>query len=351
VERATRAGAALLAAVLLLAAGGCTATDTPATEQSTEQSTAQSTARGADEGTVPAPVVDFADVVEQVAPSVVTVRTGGGVGSGVVYQDDVVLTNQHVVQDARDVTIDYGDGTSSGGTVLATDRVTDLAVVRTARTGLPVPEYHPELPRPGEPVLAIGSPLGLEGTVTAGIVSALDREIPGSAASSQALVDLIQVDAAISPGNSGGALLDARGRVIGINLAYIPPAAGAVSLGFAIPSATAVDVAEQLLADGSATHSFLGLSLARVTPQIGRQLGVSVQQGALVLGVQPGGPADLAGIRAGDVVVEFDGEPVASIEDLLDLLRDTRPGAEAPVIVARGDGSQELTVMVGSVGG
>jgi len=127
-------------------------------------------------------------------------------------------------------------------------------VVRTARTGLPVPEYRTDLPRPGEPVPAIGSPLGLAGTVTAGIVPALDREIPASASESRALVDLIQVDAAISPDNSGGALLDTTGRVIGINEAYIPPTAGAVSLGFAIPAATAVDVAEQLLSDGRAIH-------------------------------------------------------------------------------------------------
>ncbi|WNV77894.1 trypsin-like peptidase domain-containing protein [Geodermatophilus sp. DSM 44513] len=299
----------------------------------------------------PAAAADFADVVEAVAPSVVTVRTVDGVGSGVVFQDDVVLTNQHVVMDDQEVSIDYADGTSSAGTVLATDRVTDLAVIRTSRSGLPVPEYRTELPRPGEPVLAIGAPLGLEGTVTAGIVSALDREIPASASASRALVDLIQVDAAISPGNSGGALLDAAGRVIGINEAYIPPTVGAVSLGFAIPAATAVDVAEQLLADGRAIHPFLGVSLARITPQIAEQLGVPDRQGALVLGVQPGGPADTSGVRAGDVIVEFDQRTVSTVEDLLDFLRDTSPGHEVPLTVAGPEGSRELTVEIGSVGG
>jgi serine protease Do len=131
----------------------------------------------------PAPALpvptDAADVVEQLAPSVVTIRVGLGVGSGVVFRPDVVLTNAHVVGDARDVVIEYADGKSSGGTVLATDTITDLAVVRTERPDLPVPEYRTELPRPGEPVLAIGSPLGFENTVTAGIVSGLDREIPG----------------------------------------------------------------------------------------------------------------------------------------------------------------------------
>ena len=329
----------MLLLVVLLATAGCTGADGPRPAEGTPTP-------------APAPVGGFADVVERLGPSVVTVHAGGsGVGSGVVFQDDVVLTNEHVVSGERSVTVDYADGTSSAGTVLATDRVTDLAVIRTTRTGLPVPEYRTELPRPGEPVLAIGSPLGLEGTVTAGIVSALDREIPASAPGSRALVDLIQVDAAISPGNSGGALLDATGRVIGINEAYIPPAAGAVSLGFAIPAATAVDVAEQLLADGRAIHPFLGVSLARITPQIAEELGVPVRDGALVLAVQPGGPADAVGVRAGDVIVEFDRRSVATVEDLLDFLRDTTPGEEVPLTVARSEGSKEITVVVGSVGG
>ena len=335
---------ALLVAATVLGAAGCTDTDSPppAADVSADASSAPT----------PATAVDFADVVEQLAPSVVTVHTDGGVGSGVVFRRDVVITNAHVVRDAGQVTIDYADGTSSAGTVLATDRITDLAVIRTPRTDLPVPGYRTALPRPGEPVLAIGSPLGLEGTVTAGIVSALDREIPAAASESRALVDLIQVDAAISPGNSGGALLDATGQVIGINEAYIPPAAGAVSLGFAIPAATAVDVAEQLLTEGRAIHPFLGVSLAPITPQLAEQLGVPVTDGALVLGVHPGGPADSAGVGPGDVVVEFDQRAVSTVEDLLDLLRDTRPGQEVPLTVARRDGgSSGVTVVIGAVGG
>lgn len=290
-----------------------------------------------------------ADVVARLAPSVVTVRAGAGIGSGVVYQADVVITNQHVVGDTVDVTIDYADGTSSPGTVLATDAITDLAVVRTARAGLPVPEYRTDLPRPGEPVLAIGSPLGFEGTVTAGIVSALNRQIPGSAAQSRALVDLIQVDAAISPGNSGGALLDASGRVIGINEAYIPPSAGAVSLGFAIPAATAVDIAEQLLADGTATHPFLGLSPGRLTPEISRGLGVAADAGALVLAVTPDGPAAAAGVRPGDVVVALSGTAVGSVEDLLGALRGTDPDQQTTLSVLRGGERVDLPITVGAV--
>lgn len=292
--------------------------------------------------------VSRADVVARLAPSVVTVRTEQGAGSGVVYRGDVVLTNQHVVADATDVVIGYADGTSSPGRVLANDRVTDLAVVRTERTGLPVPEYRTALPRPGEEVLAIGSPLGFEGSVTSGIVSGLDRQIPGSAAQSRALVDLIQVDAAISPGNSGGALLDATGRVIGINEAYIPPAAGAVSIGFAIPASTAVDVADQLLADGVAVHPYLGVRLAPLTPQLRQALGVTAEGGALVTGVAAGGPAATAGVEPGDVVVELAGTAITSIEDVLGTLRDTEPGRGVGVSVVRNGTRVDLQLTIGT---
>ncbi len=341
----------------------CAALAFPLVACTTTPSSTAATGTGPPTATTPVPLpepvaVPTADIVERLTPSVVTVRvpagagsSGGGLGSGVVYRPDIVLTNQHVVGDAREVTVEYADGTSSPGTVLATDRTTDLAVVRTTRTDLPVPEFRTELPRPGDPVLAIGSPLGFENTVTAGIVSALDREIPGSAAQSRALVDLIQVDAAISPGNSGGALLDGAGRVIGINEAYLPPATGAVSLGFAIPAATAVDVAEQLLADGAATHPYLGVSLGRITPQIREQLGVPAESGALVLAVQPGGPAAGADLRSGDVVTRFADRDIDAVEDLLGALRDTEPGQQVPLTVSRGTEEITTTLTVGSVTG
>jgi len=294
--------------------------------------------------------VGVADVAERLAPSVVTVRVPtGGLGSGVVYKTDVIITNEHVVGDATDVAIDFADGTSATGRVLATDAITDLAIIRSSRSGLPVPEYRVELPRPGDLVVVIGSPLGFENTVTAGIVSALNRQIPGSVSGgSRALVDLLQVDAAISPGNSGGALLDGSGRVIGINEAYIPPTAGAVSLGFAIPAATAVDIAEQLLADGTATHPVLGVSLRQLTPQIIEQLGTAVQEGALVLAVTPGGPAATAGVQAADVIVRLGERRVGSVEDLLGALRGTQPGQQVPLELVRAGTRQEVPVTIGT---
>lgn len=328
---------ALLGAALVLAAGGlagCT-TAPPAPD-------------GAAPAPAPAPEVSAVEVVARLTPSVVTVRLpSGGLGSGVVYRPDVVVTNQHVVGDARDVVIDYADGTSSPGTVLATDRISDIAVVRTARGGLPVPEYRTELPRPGEPVLAIGSPLGLEGTVTSGIVSAVNRQVPGSATGGTPLVDMIQIDAPISPGNSGGALLDGSGRVIGINEAYLPPQSGAVALGFAIPAATAVDVADQLLADGTASHSYLGLVPAPLTPQIRSALGVRAEQGALVARLDPDGPAAAAGVRPGDVLVAIGESPVATVTDLHAALRAIEPGTATTLTVLRGEQRSELPVTIG----
>jgi S1-C subfamily serine protease len=288
----------------------------------------------------------YADLVERVAPSVVTIRTADGLGSGVVFRDDVVITNEHVVGAEREVVVEYADGTSSGGTVLAADAMTDIAAVRTERTGLPVPEYREELPRPGDPVLAIGSPLGFENTVTAGIVSGLHREIPGSTAETRALVDLMQTDAPISPGNSGGALLDTAGRVIGINEAYIPPSAGAESLGFAIPAATAVDVAEQLVSDGEATHPYLGVSVGKLTPAIRERFDVRADTGALVLGLADGGPAATAGMRVGDVIVRLADTAIRGSEDLPAALRDLEPGQDITITVVRDGEEQELRARV-----
>jgi serine protease Do len=290
----------------------------------------------------------YTDVVDEVEPSVVTVQHANGLGSGVVLREDVVVTNAHVVGDIAEVTVVYADGTRSPGAVAATDTVTDLAVVRTERDDLPVPEYRTELPQPGEVALAIGSPLGFQNTVTAGIISGLHRDIPGSAAVTRSLVDLIQTDAPISPGNSGGALLDAEGRVIGINEAYLPPETGAVSLGFAIPSATVLDVAEQLMTDGEAVHPYLGVTVRQLTPSLRQELDLEAGSGAVVTSVDDTGPTASVGVRPGDVITELDGTEIRSVEDLLTALRGTRPG-ESTVLVAMRDGDrQEHAVEIAS---
>jgi serine protease Do len=290
----------------------------------------------------PAEAGSYADVVARVAPSAVTVRVEGGVGSGVVLRSDVVVTNEHVVKTNRQVRIRYADGQESAGEVLATDPLSDLAVIRTERKNLPAAEFREELPRPGDAVLAIGSPLGLEFTVTAGIVSGLHRTLPDGPQT-----ELIQTDAPISPGNSGGALLDSAGRVIGINESYIPPTQGAESLGFAIPAGVTSDVAEKLLSAGQVEHPYLGASMGDLTPEIRSRFGISVERGALVLAVEPGGPAEAGGVGAGDVIVGMKGQEVGNVQDVQTVLRSSRVEERVSVSVQRGERRAELTVVLG----
>ena len=290
--------------------------------------------------------VDLPALVRQVEPSVVTVLVpGGGQGSGVVYREDgVIVTNEHVVGEAQDVVIAFADGQRVPGQVVAADAVVDVAVVRVERDDLPTPEYRTELPEVGELAVVIGSPLGFVGSVTAGIISGLGREIPGAAAAGQqSLVDLIQTDAPISPGNSGGALIDAKGRVVGLSEAYIPPAQGAVALGFAIPAATVVRVADELLEDGRAEHAFLGVRFGELTPQIAEQLDVD-REGALVLAA--GDPAAAAGLRPGDVIVQAGSERIRRVEDVLGVLRRLSPGDRLELRILREGREQSIEVVL-----
>lgn len=344
-----RAGAAAVAAMLLFT--GCTQDGSNPGATQGRSPAPQGEGASADGGAstaAPAGVMDVTDVVRRVEPSVVTVLLPDGVGSGVVYREDgILVTNEHVLRGNDQVEVAFADGQRLPAEVIATDAVVDIAVLQVDRDDLPVPEYRTELPDVGEPAIAMGSPLGFESTVTAGIISGLHRDIPGSAAlGTQALVDLVQTDAPISPGNSGGALLDAQGRVVGLSVAYIPPAAGAVSLGFAIPSETVVRVADELLEEGRAEHAYLGVQFGRLTEQIAAQLGVE-RQGALVLGVEQGGPAASAGVEPGDVVVAVDGTRVRTVEDVLAELRRSSPGDRLTVTVVRDGQERELEVRLG----
>jgi serine protease DegQ len=337
--------AAATAAVVLSACTGSptppapTETSAPATPAASSPAPAQApaTGGGADAaGNIP-------QLVENLAPSVVTIFTEGGLGSGVVYSEDgLILTNEHVVRDNTRVEVAFADGQRVEGTVKATDPVTDLALVQADRTGLPKPVYQANLPRVGEGAVVLGSPLGFENTATAGIVSGLHRSIPGSASNSLSLVDLIQTDAPISPGNSGGAVINMRGEIIGISEAYIPPSAGAVSLGFAIPAATAVEVAEELLADGSAEHAYVGLTPGELTRQIADQLRIDATTGVVVLSVDEDGPAGRAGIRPGDVLESMEGVELNAPEKLLAELRNRNPGDTVGFKVKRGDESLDI---------
>ena len=337
---------ALVVVALTVLAAGCT--DEGASSASPSASAAPSSLSPTASGTS-APeaaaaggggLADVPRIVAELQPSVVTVVVPGGNGSGVVYSaDGLILTNEHVVRGTSEVQIAFADGQRVNGTVTATDEVTDLALVQAERRDLPPAQFATELPQVGSLAVVIGSPLGFQNTVTAGVISGLHREIPGSAAQGQSLVDLIQTDAAISPGNSGGAVVGPDGRVVGISEAYIPPQAGAVALGFAIPAATAVDVAEQLRTNGRARHAFAGLVPAPITPQIAQQLGLDSTEGVIVAGLAEGGPAARAGLRPGDVITAVDDEPTPTPEDFLAVLRAHEPGDTLALTVRRAGGS------------
>jgi S1-C subfamily serine protease len=289
---------------------------------------------------------DIPALVRKVEPSVVTISHDQGTGSGVIWsKDGVVVTNAHVVGQVEQVEVAFFDGRRADGRVRATDPDTDLAVVEVERSDLQPATFQKELPDIGELAVAMGSPLGFQNTVTAGIISGLHREIPGSAQQGiRSLVDLIQTDAAISPGNSGGALVNAEGQVVGINVAYIPPVAGAVAIGFAIPGATTVDVVGQLLRNGRATHSYLGITPGQVTQEIAAQLGLDEARGVLVRDVVEGSPAAEARLQPGDVIVGIDEARIETVEDLFGELRQRRPGTQARLTIIRDGQSQEVTV-------
>ena len=283
-----------------------------------------------------------ADVSPSVARVDVVAQQGRGSGSAVVYREDgYLLTNNHVVQGADRVQITLPDGTEEDADVVGTDPRSDLAVLKVDRTDLPVPEFTTEDPEVGATAVAIGAPFGLEGSVTAGIVSALGRSVstPGAP-----LVDLIQTDAPINPGNSGGALVDAEGRVMGVNTAILSPSGGNNGIGFAIPMRTAQVVADQLIDDGTVEHAFLGVQGTTVDPQVAEQYGLATDEGAVIAAVTPNSPADEAGLRQGDIVVAVDGEEVASMADLAGRIGTHRPGDRVELEVVRSGEALTLDV-------
>ncbi|MDP9486622.1 MAG: trypsin-like peptidase domain-containing protein [Actinomycetota bacterium] len=355
-SRPLRVLLAVFASFLLLAAG-CAADQEGGRGTSEREERAAAETAASEEGVWP-----VARVASAVEPSVVQVnvaaiqttpfgpREAQGTGSGVIYREDgYVITNNHVVEGARTVNVAFADGSVETGRVVGTDPFTDIAVVKVRRGDLPVADFADggDLVV-GQLAVAMGSPSGFQSTVTSGVISGLGREVPPEitgGSQQSALVDLIQTDAAISPGSSGGALVDRDANVIGINVAYLPPAqTGAVNIGFAIPAATATDVAEQIIEDGRAEHPYLGVGLADLTPEIARRFDISVESGALVTRVDPEGPASDAGIEPGGVITAVRSERVRSAGDLLSALRRYDPGEPLDITVAKGGETRELVV-------
>jgi len=337
---------------------------------------------------------DFTDLVDQVGPSVVNIRTsekvktaavgGGGVdeqmleffrrfgipvppnlprgprserspapqeeaqprgvGSGfILTSDGFVMTNAHVVEGADEVIVTLTDNREYKAKIIGADKRTDVAVVKIEATGLPAVKIgDSNRLKVGEWVMAIGSPFGLENTVTAGIVSAKQRDTGD-------YLPFIQTDVAINPGNSGGPLINMRGEVVGINSQIYSRSGGFQGISFAIPMDEATRVSDQLRTTGKVTRGRIGVQIDQVSKEVAESIGLGKAQGALVRGVEAGAPADKAGIEAGDIITKFDGKAIEKSTDLPRLVGNVKPGTKSVVTVFRRGASKDLSVVVAEV--
>jgi serine protease Do len=346
-------------------------------------STAQAQTRG---------LPDFTDLVEQVGPSVVNIRTlekvsnrtapgageeemleffrrfglpmpniprqaprrnrpqpeeeevPRGVGSGfVLTADGYIMTNAHVVDGADEVLVTLTDKREFKAKIVGADKRTDVAVVKIDATGLPAVRVGDvSRLRVGEWVMAIGSPFGLENTVTAGIVSAKGRDTGD-------YLPFIQTDVAINPGNSGGPLINMRGEVIGINSQIYSRSGGFMGISFAIPMDEAVRVSEQLRTGGRVSRGRIGVQIDQVTKDVAESIGLGKPVGALVRGVEAGSPAEKAGVEAGDIITRFDGKAVEKSVDLPRMVGSTKPGTKSTITVFRRGSTKDLAILIAEV--
>ena len=337
----------LLVVVLVTASVGGVATATPTNQQDQQQ-----------QGRC-----NFDALYDRSIDSVVSVRVatqGGqfGQGSGFLYRQNLIVTNQHVVANASNVEVQFDRGEWRTARVVGSDPYSDLAVLRVEN----VPGYANPLSLaeqradPGEPVAALGSPLGLQGSITQGVVSGLNRTIPSQRGFS--IPDAIQTDAPINPGNSGGPLVNCAGRVVGVNTAGIT---GSENLGFAVPTEVIRRVAPSLVQNGSYSHAFLGISSLEVSPIVAQANDLPRPQGVLVVDTLPNGPASgvlqgsqrtqtVNGARVpvgGDVIVSIAGTPVQSGEDLSSVLAESRPGETVSMTIVRDGNRRQVQVTLG----
>jgi Do/DeqQ family serine protease len=319
----------------------------------------------------------YADIVKNVAPAVVTVRVEGrarvsptqfdgdedmlrrffgerfgqgqrqmpqmpkqrGLGSGVIVTPDgYVLTNNHVIDSADDIRVELTDGRSFKARLVGADKPSDVALLKIDQTSLPtLPLGNSDAVQVGDVVLAVGNPLGIGQTVTMGIVSAKGRS---TASGDGSYEDFLQTDAPINHGNSGGALVNTKGELVGINSQIVSPGDGNIGIGFAIPANMARHVMDQLKSDGRVRRSQLGVSVQPVTSEMAESLGLKEVSGTIVSSVTPGSAADKAGVKRGDVIKSFNGQPVHDSNVLRNRVADAVPGSNATVVVVR-DGSEK----------
>ena len=309
----------------------------------------------------------FAPIIQRVSPAVVSIDTltlgagpgdwrtqlppgalpgfgtpvRRGAGSGfIISPDGHVVTNNHVVQGAREVVVSLSDGRQFPARLVGRDPPTDLAVLKIDGQSLPYVSFaRSALPAVGDWVVAVGNPFGLGGTATAGIVSAHAREI------GEAYVSYIQIDAPINSGNSGGPSFDLQGRVVGVNTAIVSPSGGSVGIGFAIPADLAESVSQQLIQEGEVTRGYIGAAVQDLTPALAAQLGLRGRRGALIVDVSAGSPA-ASKLRPGDVVVAVEGREILTAGALTRQVAAVSPGKEIRLSVLRDRRSQDLVVRV-----
>lgn len=276
-------------------------------------------------------------------------RQPTALGSGfIIAENGTIVTNHHVVEDAEEIDIRMSDGRELKAELVGTDPGTDLAVLRIKGGGrfpYVTLDRTPGI-RVGDWVVAVGNPFGLDGTATAGIISAKGRRDYGNSS----YVDFIQIDAPINRGNSGGPAFDLKGNVIGVNSAIFSPTGGNVGIGFAIPSDTAARIVDQLIATGRVTRGWLGVQVQGMTDDLARSLGLARAEGVIVAEPQAGSPAARAGIRSGDVIVAVDGHPVNQVRDLTRRIAEIAPGANARLDILRSGRRETLTVTIGRLG-
>jgi serine protease Do len=340
-------------------------------------------ARTAPAGSPGVPVASYAPVVEQIMPAVVTIRVEKrasavptdsqipeefrrffgpnfgpgqrmprgverGLGSGVIVsQEGYILTNNHVVDSANEVKVELPDKRSFTAKVVGTDPASDLAVVKIEAKDLPTLQFgDSDAVRIGDVVLAVGNPLGVGETVTSGIISAKGRTTPGDP---DAYEDFLQTDAPINHGNSGGALVNTSGQLIGINSQILTPSDGNIGLGFAIPSNMARNVMDQLIKNGTVRRAKLGVTVQGISADMASALGLSSAKGALVSNVEDGSPAAQAGIHQGDVITQFNGKPVADSNQLRNEVSSTTPGSTVTMQVVRNGKTDTVKATLGEL--
>jgi Do/DeqQ family serine protease len=371
-----RSGFAALAVALVMAGaawGGHIAPATQATEPQVVSSAPSIT------HALPGGRESYADIVKVVTPAVVTIRVEGkaamsptsfggdeffrrffgdeldsprsnrqprtfrqrGLGSGVVVSEDgYILTNNHVVDGADSITVDLSDGRTFTAKVIGTDEPSDLAVIKIDGDHLKTLALaNSDDVQIGDVVLAVGNPLGVGQTVTMGIVSAKGRQTDGDS-----YQDFIQTDAPINQGNSGGALVNMKGELVGINSQILSPSQGNIGIGFAIPANQAKRVMTDLRTNGKVRRAQLGVTIQPVTRELADSLGLKDAKGAIVSSVASGSAAEKAGIKRGDVIQSFNGQPVSDVNSLRNRVADTPPGTAAPVVVVRDGSERTMTV-------